>query len=292
MRSTETVCGSALDIAQFSNNGHLSPVYKTHSGALLKGDCLKILPSVATNCIDTVFADPPFNIGKEYGSSVNDRMDEQEYLEWCQVWMNECIRVLKQSGSLFIYNLPKWNIHLAKSLLDRGMHFRDWIVVDLKLGLPIPGRLYPSHYSLLYFTKGKHKTFHSIRIPIKACRHCGGDVKDYGGHRNALNPKGLNLSDVWTDIPPVRHWKFKSKKRKANALSTKLLDRVIELSTESGDVVLDPFGGSGTTFAVCEYKGRRWIGIEIESVNVIIERLEKNDLHSYNNDDFVEKRSR
>ena len=117
-------------------------------------------------------------------------------------------------------------------------------------------------------------------------------MKDYGGHRNALNPKGLNLSDVWTDIPPVRHWKFKSKKRKANALSTKLLDRVIELSTESGDVVLDPFGGSGTTFAVCENKGRRWIGIEIESVNVIIERLEKNDLHSYNNDDFVEKRSR
>jgi site-specific DNA-methyltransferase (adenine-specific) len=94
---------------------------------------------------------------------------------------------------------------------------------------------------------------------------------------------------VWGDIPPVRHWKFKSKKRKANALSTKLLDRVIEMSTEAGDVVLDPFGGSGTTFAVCEKKGRRWIGMEIESVDVIVERLENDDLDHYRNEDFVER---
>lgn len=292
MRSKETVRASAFDIAQFSNNGRLSPVYKTRLGALFKGDCLKILPTIATNCIDTVFADPPFNIGKEYGSNVNDRMDDKEYLGWCQLWINECIRVLKYGGSLFVYNLPKWNIYLANGLLDRGMYFRDWIVVDVKLGLPVPGRLYPSHYSLLYFTKGKHKTFHSIRIPIKTCRHCGGDVKDYGGHRNALNPKGLNLSDVWSDIPPVRHWKFKSKKRKANALSTKLLDRVIELTTDKGDVVLDPFGGSGTTFAVCEKKERRWIGIEIVSSNVIIDRIENNNIKSYKNDDFVETPAR
>ena len=289
MRSKQTIQISAFDVDEFSNNGCLSPVYKTNSGALFKDDCLNILPTIATNCVDTVFADPPFNIGKEYGGSVNDRKGEQEYLEWCQIWIEQCIRILKQGGSLFIYNLPKWNIYLAKSLLDQGMHFRNWIVVDLKLGLPIPRRLYPSHYSLLYFTKGKHKTFHSIRTPIKTCRHCGGDVKDYGGHRKALNPKGLNLSDVWNDIPPVRHWKFKSRERKANALSTKLLERVIELSTEIGDVVLDPFGGSGTTFAVCENKGRRWIGIEAESVQVIIERLERNDLRSYKNDDFVEK---
>ena len=74
----------------------------------------------------------------------------------------------------------------------------------------IPGRLYPSHYSLLYFTKGSPKTFHKIRVPIRKCRHCGGDIKDYGGHKGALNAKGLNLTDVWDDIPPVRHWRFKS----------------------------------------------------------------------------------
>ena len=62
-----------------------------------------------------------------------------------------------------------------------------------------------------------------------------------------MNPNGVNLKDVWTDIPPVRHRNFKSDQRTANALSTKLLERVIEMSTVAGDLVLDPFGGSGTT---------------------------------------------
>ena len=273
----------------FSGNTTIRPVYKTHLGALFKGDCLNILPAIRAASVDTVFADPPFNIGKEYGEDVDDRRSEQDYLEWCRAWVEECIRVLKPGGAFFVYNIPKWNVRLANLLLDRGMDFRHWIVVDLKLGLPIPGRLYPSHYGLLYFTKGKHKTFHSIRTPIKTCRHCGGEVKDYGGHRGAMNPDGVNLTDVWDDIPPVRHWKFKSRKRRANALSTKLLERIIEMSTEVGDVVLDPFGGSGTTFAVCEKKGRRWIGIEIESTGVIVERLQGDGLFHCKNADLVEQ---
>ena len=267
----------------------LQPVYANTSGALFRGDCLKILPGIATGCVDTVFADPPFNIGKEYGGNVNDRKSEGEYLGWCERWIDECIRTLKLGGAFFIYNIPRWNIRLAAFLMERGLLFRDWIVIDVKLGLPIQGRLYPSHYSLLYFTNGKAKTFHNIRIPIRTCRHCGGDVKDYGGHRAALNPKGINLTDVWDDIPPVRHWKFKSKQRKANALSTKLLDRIVEMSTDREDLVLDPFAGSGTTFAVCERKHRRWIGIEVEGVDVIIERPERNDLQHYTNLDFVER---
>jgi site-specific DNA-methyltransferase (adenine-specific) len=164
------------------------------------------------------------------------------------------------------------------------MDFRHWIAIEISACLPIPGRLHPSHYSLLYYTKGKPK----IRTPIQTCRHCGGEVKDYGGHRGAMNPKGVTLKDVWTDIPPVRHWKFKSKERKANALSTKTLDRVVEMSTLPGDLVLDPFGGSGTTFAVCEKKGREWIGMEIDFAQEIIDRLETGEIHSHKNADFVE----
>jgi site-specific DNA-methyltransferase (adenine-specific) len=103
-----------------------------------------------------------------------------------------------------------------------------------------------------------------------------------------MNPKGVNLKDVWTDIPPVRHWKFKSRDRKANALSTKILDRVVEMSTVPGDLVLDPFGGSGTTFVVCEVKRRRWIGIEVDYANEIADRLEHGDIHSHKNGDYVE----
>jgi DNA modification methylase len=280
---------ASTSVGPFNGCWPARPALTRPDGVLFRGDCLRMLPGITSDSVDTVFADPPFNLGKEYGEKVNDSMADEDYLEWCERWIDECIRILKPGGSFFLYNIPKWNIRLASLMSDRGMRFRDWIVVDIKLGLPIPGRLYPSHYSLLYFTKGKPKTFHNIRTPIKKCRHCDGDVKDYGGHRGAMNPKGVNLTDVWADIPPVRHWKFKSKKRKANALSTKLLDRVIEMSTEVGDVVLDPFGGSGTTFAVCEKKGRRWIGIEIESVDVIIERLENDDLDHYRNEDFVER---
>jgi site-specific DNA-methyltransferase (adenine-specific) len=139
-----------------------------------------------------------------------------------------------------------------------------------------------------YYSKGKPKTFRRIRTPILKCRHCEGEVKDYGGHRDAMNPKGVTLKDVWTDIPPVRHWKFKSKNREANALSTKILDHVVEMSTIQGDIVLDPFGGSGTTFAVCEAKERHWIGMEIDYAKEIIERLEGDAIQSHRNDDFVD----
>ena len=171
---------------------------------------------------------------------------------------------------------------------QQGLQFRHWIAIEISACLPIPGRLHPSHYSLLYFTKGKPTTFRRIRTPISKCRHCGKELKDYGGHRQAMNPNGVNLKDVWTDIPPVRHRKFKSKLRKANALSTKILDRVIEMATKQGDLVVDPFGGSGTTFSVCERRGRYWLGMELDFADVIVERLASDEIKFHRNDDFIE----
>lgn len=260
----------------------------TENGALIFGDSLKALPILKDEIIDTIFADPPFNIGKRYGENTDDLRPETEYLLWSRQWLGECIRLLKPGGSLFLYNLPKWNILLGSFLVDRGMTFRHWIAIEISACLPIPGRLHPSHYSLLYFSKGKPNTFRRIRTPVWKCRHCGGEVKDYGGHRGALNPKGLTLKDVWTDIPPVRHRKYKSQTRTANALSTKILDRVVEMSTKPGDLVLDPFGGSGTTFVVCEARRRRWIGIEIDHGQEIVGRLTNGEIRAHKNTDYVE----
>ena len=248
----------------------LEPIFETDRGRLYQCDCLDLLPTLSSESVDLVFADPPFNLGKKYGEIVDDNLAESQYVEWAYQWLNELSRVLKPGGSLFVYNLPKWNIffatHLAKSLT-----FRHWIAINIKTPLPIPGRLYPSHYSLLYFTKGKPRVFNRPRVPIPICRHCGGDIKDYGGHRKYLNPAGLNLTDVWDDIPPVRHQKYKN--RNANELSVKLLQRVLEMATEKGDLVFDPFGGSGTTYYVAERLDRRWIGCEIEDCEPIIRRL-------------------
>jgi site-specific DNA-methyltransferase (adenine-specific) len=267
----------------------IAPYHVTDSGVLFADDCMNVLPRVKDHVVDTVFADPPFNLGKKYGRQTDDLRPDGEYIQWCYGWLRECVRVLKPGGSLFVYNLPKWNILLGAYLGQQGMQFRHWIAIEISACLPIPGRLHPSHYSLLYFSKGKPKTFRRIRTPIETCRHCGGEIKDYGGHRGAMNPNGVTLKDVWTDIPPVRHWKFKSKKRRANALSTKILERVVEMSTLPGDLLLDPFGGSGTTYAVCEMKGRKWLGIEIDFCDEIVERLESDDIKAHPSRDFVEK---
>ncbi len=144
----------------------------------------------------------------------------------------------------------------------------------MKNNMPIQGRLYPSHYSLLYFIKGeKANTFEPDRLPAQTCPKCFGDLKDYGGYKRKMNPLGVNLTDVWYDIPPVRHRKYK-KRNGANELSIKILDRIIELSTKEGDLVFDPFGGSGTTYVIAEIKNRKWIGSEIDNCEIIKDRFD------------------
>jgi len=266
----------------------IEPRHATALGTLYAGDCLDVLPQFESGIADTVFADPPFNLGKTYGRRCSDDQPEDAYLQWCHAWLAECVRILKPGGAIFLYHLPRWNVPLGAYLMELGLTFRHWIAVEMSASLPIAGRLHPSHYGLLYYTKGDPRTFRRIRTPIALCRHCGGDVKDYGGHRKSLNPKGLTLKDVWSDIPPVRHAKYKSADRSANALSTKLLDRVVEMTTVPGDLVLDPFGGSGTTFAVCEKKGRRWLGIELDFADVIVERLAGEGLDHHRNDDVLD----
>jgi len=280
-----------FDIQPFlkSEADYQAPYHATAFGSLYATDCMKLLPLIKDEVVDTVFADPPFNLGKEYGKNTDDNLPDTHYVQWCRTWLAECIRILKPGAALFVYNLPKWNVLLGAFLAAQGLQFRHWIAIEISASLPIPSRLHPSHYSLLYYTKGKPRTFHRIRTPILTCRHCGGEIKDYGGHRDAMNPKGVTLKDVWSDIPPVRHWKFKSKNRRANALSTKILDRVVEMSTDPGDLVIDPFGGSGTTYVVCESKHRHWIGTEIDFAQDIVARLESNEIRAHKNGDYVER---
>lgn len=246
--------------------------FETQYGQMYQGDCLSLMNTIADGTVDLIFADPPFNLDKKYESGMNDKISEEEYLRWTEKWVLRCIDLLKEGGALFIWNLPKWNTHIS-NILNKRLTFKHWIAVDIKYSLPIKNKLYPSHYSLLYYTKGaKANTFNEQRLPLEICRKCGGDIRDYGGYKDKLNPLGINLTDVWYDIPPVRHSKFKT--RNANELSMKLLERIISLSSNEGDLVFDPFGGSGTTYAVSEIMKRRWIGIELGSIDLVRDRLD------------------
>ena len=253
-------------------NDQLLPSFQTSLGSLYRGDCLSLLAQTQTESVDMVFADPPFNLDKYYASEMNDNLSMQEYLAWSEKWIDESIRVLKEGGSFFLWNIPKWNTYLSEYLNNR-LSFRHWIAVDIKFSLQISGKLYPSHYSLLYYVKGeKPSSFNPDRLPMDVCKSCYREIKDYGGYKNKMNPEGINLTDVWYDIPPVRHSKYK-KRKEANELSIKLLDRIIEMSTKPGDLIFDPFGGSGTTYIVAEMKDRKWLGIELGPIDTIIDRL-------------------
>lgn len=251
-------------------------VFGTDLGKLYQGDCLSLMSEMEDDTVDLVFADPPFNLNKVYPSGMDDNISDLEYIDWTEAWLAECIRILKPGGSLFVWNIPKWNTYFS-GFLNQRLTFRHWISVDIKYSLPISGRLYPSHYALLYYCKGeKPSVFHPDRMPMELCPKCYGDLKDYGGYKNKMNPGGINLTDVWNDIPPVRHKKYKGR-QDANELSVKLLDRIIEMSSNEKDVVFDPFGGAGTTYLVSEIKNRKWIGIELGPTDDILERFNKID---------------
>lgn len=254
-----------------TNRSLPTPNFSTSMGNLFKADCLEIMRNMEDNSVDLIFADPPFNLNKNYESEIDDNLSKTEYLNWTEQWITECIRILRHGGSLFIWNLPQWNTYSAE-ILNRHLNLRHWIAADIKYSLPISNKLYPSHYALLYYVKGdKPTTFKRERLPLEICRHCGGDIKDYGGYKDKLNTEGMSLTDIWKDISPVRHKKYKN--RDSNELPLNLLERIISLSTNEGDLVFDPFGGSGTTFIVSEILKRRWIGTEVGPIDIIEDRF-------------------
>ena len=156
-------------------------VYSTKFGKVYQADCLEFLQSLRTATVDTLFADPPFNLNKQYGKNGGDDLPVAKYLEWSKEWIAESVRVLTPGGALFLYNLPKWLIEYGTYLNSfPEMTFKHWIAVDKAHSLPIPNRLSPSHYGLLYYIKGKKpRVFNRdfVRTPIQTCRHCGKDVR-------------------------------------------------------------------------------------------------------------------
>jgi site-specific DNA-methyltransferase (adenine-specific) len=94
-----------FDARPFLKPGAPSPFYSSSLGALFGEDCMAVLPFIQDEVADTVFADPPFNLGKQYGSRSNDELTDSAYVVWCKEWIRESCRVLKPGGSFFLYNL-------------------------------------------------------------------------------------------------------------------------------------------------------------------------------------------
>lgn len=235
---------------------------------IIHGDCLEVMRQIPSDSVDITFADPPFNLKKKY-NTYEDHRDEDAYLDWCREWLFEMVRITKPSGSIFVHNIPKWLTYYA-GFLNEFATFRHWIAWDAPTA-PMGKTLQPSHYGILFYAKNpKENKFYEIRYPHKRCRKCGYLLKDYGGKKKILHPFGPLVSDTWSDIHRIRH----NKHRDAHPcqLPVHLLERLILMSTDEGDVILDPFIGTGTTAVAAARLGRNVIGIDVDSEYVDITR--------------------
>lgn len=229
---------------------------------IIQGDCLDLLRELPSNSVDIVFADPPFNLKKKYNSH-KDSLALQDYLKWCEAWITECVRITKPTGSIFLHNIPKWLTYYA-SVLNNLADFRHWISWDAPTA-PMGKSLQPNHYGILFYAKdAKQNKFYELRYPHKRCRKCGYLHKDYGGKKASLHPFGSLVSDVWTDIHRIKHNKYRDEH--PCQLPIHLLERVILMSTDENDIVLDPFSGTGTTAIASKRLGRNFIGFELDYV--------------------------
>lgn len=239
---------------------------KKYINRIIQGDCLKVLREIPENSVDVTFADPPFNLKKKYNST-KDKLDLQEYLNWCELWINEMVRITKPTGSIFLHNIPKWLTYYT-AILNKSVFFRHWISWDAPTS-PMGKSLQPSHYGILFYAKELvQNKFYEIRYPHKRCRKCGYLQKDYGGKKWMLHPFGPLLSDVWTDIHRVKHNKYRDDH--PCQLPVHLLERIILMSSDEGDIILDPFSGTGTTALAAKRLGRNYIGIELDQEYVQI----------------------
>lgn len=252
---------------------------------VLQADCVAYLNSLAEQhpegVFDLVFADPPYNLAKNY-NHYDDTLADQEYLKWCNQWLDGMAHTLKPGGALFVLNLPKWALHHA-AFLNSRLEFRHWIAWD---ALSDPrGKLMPAHYALLYYTKpGAKPVFnyaptgargHSLAPsdgerarerglfvqPPDSPKYClrAACVRD---RKAQGDDEKVELSDIWFDIHRIKH------KRDRDAhpcqLPEKLMERIIRLTTNPGGLVFDPFCGAGTTAIAARKLGRHFVMVDCD----------------------------
>lgn len=227
---------------------------------IINGDCLELLIKIPDNSVDMTFADPPFNLQKKY-NNYKDSLEFEDYIKWCDQWIREMVRVTKPTGSIFVHNIPKWLTYYV-NFLNEYANFKHWIAWNAPTS-PMGKSLQPAHYGVLFYVKDSKKAkIYEIRMPHERERKSDYLRKDYGGKKARLHPFGPLVSDVWTDIHRIKHNKYRDKH--PCQLPVPLLERLILMTTDEGDIVLDPFVGTGTTAVAAKKLGRKYIGIDID----------------------------
>ena len=243
---------------------------------LYTGDCTTTLQELPTECIDLAFADPPFNIGYDYDRYNDDRSDD-DYLAWAESWLRELVRVLKPDGSLWLAigdeYVAEFKVMITR---DHGLKLRNWVIWYYTFGVHCTRKFTRSHAHLLYFVKDpKRFTFNAddphVRVP-SARQAVYGDTRaasegripdDTWILRPQATPDAFQPSEDTWFVPRVNGTFRERAGWHGCQMPEQILGRIIRACSNSGDVVLDPFAGSGTTLAAAKKLNRRFLGYEI-----------------------------
>jgi DNA modification methylase len=243
------------------------------------GDCVKEMRTILSDSVPLICADPPYNIGKEY-ENYDDNKPHDEFMAWTHRWIAQAYRTLHPQGALFVFAPDEWvselDVHCRFTL---GLHRQSWIVWHYTFGVACQGRFSRSHTHVLWFTKHSTKfTFNRDAIAVPSNRQLV-----YNDKR--ANPKGKLPDDVWmltqkamADCfgPDEDTWlvsrvcgTFKERqKHSSNQIPLPIMERIILACSNPGDLVLDPFLGTGTTGVAAVHHGRRFTGFDISETCV------------------------
>jgi DNA modification methylase len=220
------------------------------------GDCIERLGKIAEPCVDLVFADPPFNIGYEY-DAYKDNVAHDEYVGWTRRWMSACVAVLKPAGSFYIAIGDNCAAEARIIGAELGLTLRNWIIWHYTFGQNTRAMFAKAHTHILYFVRDAKKfTFHDEQVRFPSARHT-----EYSDRR--ANPMGRVPDDVWNEFPRVCGTFAERAGWHGCQMPEALLMRIIRVSSDAGDLVLDPFVGSGTTVTAAAKLDRHYLGIDI-----------------------------
>ena len=227
------------------------------------GDAIEEMKKIPDNSIHLIVTDPPYNLSKDYGNNT-DNLEFNDYLEFSRQWLKEAKRVLMDNGSIYVFMGMKY-ISYIYSILEQelSMTFNSWITWYYTQGIGKTKGFSPRHDDILLFTKSPKKfvfNLDDIRIPQKY-------------YRSVNNMRGANPGNVWEFSH--MHYCNKNRKKHPTQKPEGLFERMILASSNEGDMILDPFVGSGTALRVCQQTNRNGIGIDInpEYIDMTRDRL-------------------
>ena len=241
------------------------PYYETDSCILFCGDALSLQEKVPAPLFRAVITSPPYNIGKEY----EEIRALDDYLAWSVRWISDSCRLLTEDGTLLLNlgYLPVEGLGRAVPipylLWDKiPLYLNQEIVWNYSAGVACKNYLSPRNEKILWYVKNRHKyVFHLDAIRDKNVKYP--NSKKNG--RLRVNALGKNPSDVWeiAKVTTGAHRASKERTPHPCQFPTDLIDRLVKGFSDEGDIILDPFVGSGTTFISCMKNNRHCVGIEI-----------------------------